>query len=184
MRFRLLFILLLSLGQAGAGGAGGPPIPPAVGETYDTSTLGTLYTGRIPAGVDFNVWFDPVGSAPARLVFNKTSLPATNLALGAAFGRNRTVYVLVQRALTFATSDQEVYAVDRVTGARQRVLRMSDLGLLLALGERFEYDAARDMLVFFAARTERAADGTVGQVGHTFEYGPVASDTPRLRQLD
>lgn len=179
----LLFILLLSFGGAIAGGAGGSPSSPSVGQTYDTSPLGTLFTGRARGGVDFNVWFDPAGTSPARLVFDKTSLPGTNLALGAAFGRGHFVYVLVQRALTFDKSDQEVYAVDRVTGARRRVVRMSDLGLLLALGERFEYDTTRDALRFSAARTERTLEGIARQVTHTFEYGPLNSGNARLLQL-
>jgi hypothetical protein len=178
---KLLTVLLLATPLSLA--ATTPRVAPEPGQAFDQNTAGTLFSGRARGGLDFNVWFDPSGMKPARMVFDKTSLPKTNLALGAAFGRSNTVFVLVQRALTRDRTDQEVYAIDRVYGGRRLMFRTSDHGLLLALGERFEYDEARDQLVFTAMKTERVSSGKFEQRQHVYQWGPMGSRTPRLKKM-
>jgi len=180
MRRTLMLASLLLLPSFGW--AGGTP-PPAPGQTFQEAPIGTLYAGKAKNGIDFNVWFDPTGGAPARLLLNpKVAFPQNSLALGATFGRGHTVYALVQHAYSKESADQVIYAIDRVTLKRTKVVAMRDLGLQLALGEKFHYDLKKDRLVFSALHPERNVTGQVSHVQHIYGYGPMQKVKRTLTQ--
>lgn len=171
MRSLLLTAALLMPSFAWAGGAS----PAAPGQTFERTAAGTLYTGKAGNGIDFKVWFAPAGRAPLLLLDPQRAFPRpqTSLAMGAAFGRGQTVYVLVQHAYNKNDSDQIIYSMNRTTHVPVKVIAMSDLKLHLALGEVFRYDAAKDRLIFSALRPERNVSGQVEPVQHIYSYGPL-----------
>lgn len=173
MRSLLLTAALLMPSFAWAGGAS----PAAPGQTFERTAAGTLYTGKAGNGIDFKVWFAPTGRAPLLLLDPQRAFPRpqTSLALGAAFGRGQTVYVLVQQAYNKNDEGQIIYSMDRITHIPVKVIAMSDLNLHLAHGEVFRYDAAQDRLIFSAA-----SDENVVPVLHTYSYGPMQGSARTL----
>lgn len=164
-----------------------PALPAAVtvpppGQVFRDTATGTLFTGKQGSGLDFNLWFDPAGPKVPRLLLSRTALPGTNLVIGADFGKGNTVYVLMQRELTAQRSEQEVIAVDRVSGTRTTLLRIGALGLQAAVGESFRYDPVTDRVVFTAAKPTRI-NGQVGSVNSPYAYGPLGAKTRTLIKM-
>lgn len=152
---------------------------PLPGQVFRDTATGTLFSGKQGNGIDFNLWFDPAGPKVPRLLLSRTALAGTNLVIGADFGKGNTVYVLMQRELTAQRSEQDVIAVDRVSGMRTTLLRISALGLQAAVGESFRYDPVTDRVVFTAAKPARI-NGQVGPVNSTYAYGPLGAKTRTL----
>lgn len=178
LRFTMLTLTLCSAGQAATSTS--PAVHP--GQVFREAATGTLFAAQQGNGIDFNLWFDPAGPKAPRLILSRAALPATNLIVGADFGKGNTVYALVQRELTRQRSEQDVFALDRVYGTRTMLFRLSTLGLQTAVGESFRYDPSTDRVVFTASKAARI-NGQVGMVSSTYSYGPLASKTRTLLKI-